>query len=93
MRRLDHVKKLSEEGGIGWLVDIHCKCGRSGWKKPEVLAKAGWERRWSHCSNACSVPSAARMDLQWWPSRNRGRAGYRRIRTRRGINIFNSHTG
>ncbi len=44
MRRLDHIKKLSDEGGIGWLVDVRCKCGRSGWKKPEALAqKAGWD--------------------------------------------------
>jgi len=30
MRLLPHIKRLSDEGGRGWLVDIHCPCGHSG---------------------------------------------------------------
>lgn len=44
MRRLDHIKKLSDEGGQGWLVDVRCKCGRSGWLEPSAVARAaGWD--------------------------------------------------
>lgn len=44
MRRLDHIKKLSDEGGRGWSLDIQCDCGRSGWEKPQVIAsQVGWE--------------------------------------------------
>jgi hypothetical protein len=44
MRRLDHIKRLSDEGGIGWLVDVRCTCGRSGWRRPAELAReVGWE--------------------------------------------------
>ncbi|MDB6159834.1 MAG: hypothetical protein JWO04_3540 [Gammaproteobacteria bacterium] len=43
MRRR-HIKRLSDEGGIGWLVDVRCKCGRSGWRKPADLAREiGWD--------------------------------------------------
>ena len=45
MRRvLPHIQRLSDEGGRGWLIDIHCPCGHSGWVPPERFAQqVGWD--------------------------------------------------
>ena len=44
MRVLDHIRRLSDEGGQGWLLDVHCPCGRAGWIPPaQLAAQVGWD--------------------------------------------------
>jgi hypothetical protein len=44
MRTLAHIQRLSDEGGRGWLVDVRCVCGRTGWLEPAILAQqVGWD--------------------------------------------------
>jgi hypothetical protein len=43
MRSLDHIQRLSDEGGRSWVVDVRCRCGRAGWLEPQRLAqRVGW---------------------------------------------------
>jgi hypothetical protein len=44
MRNLDHIQRLNDEGGRGWLIDVRCRCGRTGWLEPARLAhQVGWD--------------------------------------------------
>jgi hypothetical protein len=44
VRSLDHIQRLSDEGGRGWLVDVRCRCGRTGWLELARLAhQVGWD--------------------------------------------------
>jgi hypothetical protein len=44
MRVLSHIQRLSDDGGRGWLLDLHCPCGRTGWIPPaRIAAQVGWD--------------------------------------------------
>jgi hypothetical protein len=44
MRILPQIHRLSDEGGQGWLLDVRCPCGRSGWIPPaQLAARVGWD--------------------------------------------------
>jgi len=44
MRTLPHIHRLSDDGGRGWLLDVHCPCGRSAWIPPAQMAdRLGWD--------------------------------------------------